>query len=300
MEYKIVTGANNDYINTLLDFINSHKSIGILSENIFVYNLGLSEINLKKIKKIFDEKNIKHFDFDKYPEHVNLNKFNGLFCSYAFKPIIIYNEAQLSEKIPIIWLDCACRINNNILIKLLDTIRMDGFYCPIGNYEKTIETIELNHPDTLKLLGVTEYEHLNELQTRLACICGVLYSNTHGNNILNDWYKYSLDKNIIMPINTSRNNHRQDQSVLSALMMLYEKKTNIIFEKSTFNISCWNKCDQFFIDSYYKPYGLFNNCTHQLLATIYANTLDDAIKIYYERKQLSLNNFLNEFYVLKL
>ena len=36
----------------------------------------------------------KHFDFNLYPEHVNLKKYNGLNCSYAFKPIIIYNEAN--------------------------------------------------------------------------------------------------------------------------------------------------------------------------------------------------------------
>jgi hypothetical protein len=301
MNYKIITAANDSYILTLLDFLNHHINIGIDLENIIVYNLGLNEINLQKVKYILNNKSeIKNFDYKEYPEYVNLNKFNGLYCSYAFKPIIIYNEANSNNNtnIPIIWLDSACRATIETLNKIVDSISLYGFYCPIGNYEKTIESIELNHPQTLNLLGITKNQHINELQTRLACVCGVKYNTFNGNIILNDWYKYSLEKKFIMPDGSSRNNHRQDQTVLSALMFLHEKKYNFTFEKSFFNLTCWIKCDKSIEESNYNKFSLLQRNNRRQLGSIYANSFDEAVKICCERKQMTLQLFLEEFIIV--
>ena len=242
---------------------------------------------------------IKKFEYEKYPEHVNLSKYKGLFCSYAFKPIIIYNEAAILNDIPIIWLDCACNITIEILNKIIDSINTYGFYCPVGNYEKTIESIELNHPKTLNLLGVSKFQHLNELQTRLACICGVNYSNFNGKLILEEWRKFSLNKDIIIPEGSSRNNHRQDQTVLSVLMMFHEKKYNIVFEKSSFGIKCWVKHDKSVVERNFNKYVLFQKNNNIKLACIFANSIEEAITIYHERKLITLDEFLKYFYVLK-
>lgn len=300
MTYKIITGANDSYILTLLNFITFHKEIGINLENIIVYDLGLNENNLQKVKNILNNKTeIKRFNFEEYPEHVDLKKYYGLNCSYAFKPIIIHNECNIHTNIPVIWLDCACKITINQLNKMIQTININGFYCPIGNYEKTIETIELNHPQTLNLLGITKHQHFNELQTRLACICGVKYNISSGKNILDNWYKYSLDKNVIMPNDSCRNNHRQDQTVLSGLMFLYEKENNILFEKSNFDISCWNKFDESSVENNYNKYALVEKNNGRQLAIIYANTIDEAIKIYCDRKQIHVNIFNTYFNVVQ-
>jgi len=301
MSYKIITGANNAYILTLLNFLSYHVEIGIKTKNIIVYDLGLTEDNLQKVKNFKNgDIEIKTLTYEQYPEHVNLNTYNGLYCSYAFKPIVIYNVATEYNNIPIIWLDCACKITIPILNRMVQTIHLDGFYCPVGNYEKTIETIELNHPETMRLIGITKEQHFNELQTRLACICGINYNSFNGKTILDDWCKFSLDKTVIMPDGSSRNNHRQDQSVLSALMFLHEKKHNIIFEKSTFNISCWNKCDKNADETNYNKYGLFQRNNNQRLGIIYSNTLEEAIQVYHERKQISQIIFNEHFYVLRL
>jgi hypothetical protein len=300
MSYKIITGANDSYILTLLNFIKYHIQIGINLENIIVYDLGLNENNLQSVKNILQDKTeIKKLNFEEYPEHVDLKKYNGLNCSYAFKPIIIYNEANIYNNIPIIWLDCACKITIVQFNKMIQTIKINGFYCPVGNLEKTIETIELNHPQTLNLIGINRYQHFNELQTRLACICGVNYNTLGGKRILDDWYKHSLNKDVIMPDGSSRNNHRQDQTVLSALMFLYEKENNILFEKSQFDISCWNKLDKNFVDNNYNKYALVQKNNGIQLAIIYANTIDEAIKIYCDRKQTHINIFIQHYNVVQ-
>lgn len=300
MSYKIITGANDNYILTLLNFISYHTSIGIKLENIIIYDLGFNKENLENVKKMLSEKTlIKRLNYNEYPEHVDLEKYNGISCSYAFKPIIIYNESIINNNIPIIWLDSACKITLIQLNQMIQTINQNGFYCPIGNDKKTIETIELNYPQTLNLLGITRYQHFNELQTRLACICGVNYNIPIGKKILDDWYKYSLDKDIIVPIGSSRNNHRQDQTVLSALMFLYEKENGILFEKSTFNISCWNKLDKSIIDNNYNKYILIQKYKNIRLAIIHENSIDRAIITYLNRKQMSFKDFNKYFYIIK-
>jgi hypothetical protein len=300
MSYKIITGVSNSYILTLLNFLEYHTQIGIKLENITVYDLGLNENNLQCVKNILQDKTeIKRFNFEEYPEHVDLKKYNGLTCSYAFKPIIIHTEANLNPNIPVIWLDCACKITIEILNKMLRSIYNNGLYCPVGNVEKTIQSIELNHRQTLGLIGLTRYQHFNELQTRLAGIFGVNYSNFNGKTILDDWYRYSLDKNCIIPEGSSRNNHRQDQTILSALIFLHEKKYNIIFEKSYFDIICWNKLDNSNWENNYNKYSLIQKNNGFPHATIHTNTMDEAIKIFSDRKQIDINILTQYFDVVQ-
>jgi len=306
-KYKIITAANDDYILTLLNFLNHHTSIGIFFEDIVIYDLGLNNDNLQKINMVSSNRcEIKKLNYDEYSEYVNLTKYNGLNCSYAFKPIIIYREANLNKTVPLIWLDSACNLNMESFQNIYNTIMKEGFYCPIGNSEKTIESIELNHPQTVKLIGLTKEEHLNSLQSRLACMCGVLYSNTNGFHILNEWHRYSLIKDVIFPDGSSRNNHRQDQSVLSCLMYLYEKNNKIIFEKSTFGASCWNKKDKNNIEKSYKKYVLVQKYNNQILAAIYTNSIEEAVKIYYDRKKYvfdetyTLEHFLQGYSVFEM
>jgi len=302
MSYKIITGANDSYILTLLNFIKYHiQNCVIRLEDLIVYDLGLNENNLQSLENILNNKTeIKKLNFDEYPEHVDLKKYNGLYCSYAFKPIIIYNEANIRNNIPVIWLDCACNITINILNQMINSINNNGVYSPVGNFEKTIETIELNHPQTTSLLGLTKHEHFNELQTRLAGIFGVNYSNFNGKIILDDWYKYSLNKDIIIPEGSSRNNHRQDQTILSCIMFLHQKKYNIIFEKSIFGISCFNKFDKSDYENNYNKYALIEKNNGKQLSIIYEKTIDEAIKIYCHRKQCNINYFNQYFHVIKI
>lgn len=302
MEYKIISGANDAYILSLMNFIEYHISIGIPIQNLIIYDLGLNKENLQKITNLINNDNfsIKKLDYNLYPEHVNLNIFNGLNCSYAFKPIIIFNESQNFNTIPILWLDCACKLNNiDNLYEVLNTINKEGFYCPVGNLENTIESIELNHPKTMSILGISRNQHIYELQSRLACIIGVNYGYFNGKTILDDWYKHSLVKDVIIPEGSSRNNHRQDQSILSALMFLYEKKYGLNFEKNRFNIICWTKHDNSSVENKYKRFSLYQKSDCQRLGWIYTETFEEANQTYVERKLLSQKEFDEIFYILQ-
>jgi len=303
MDAFIITGANDAYILTLLDFINQYIQQNLEPTNLIVYDLGLSEKNRELVNRINNQLTmcftIKKLDYTKYPEHVDLKKYKGLYCSYAFKGIIMYNEAQLLCK-PLIWMDNANRFNLPVLKNIIDSVNKYGIYSPISTYEKTIETIELNHPKTTEIIGLTEYEHNNLLTSRTGGLVGVDYNSKPGKEIIDNWYKYSLQKEVIMPEGSTRNNHRQDQTVLSLLIFLYEKQNNIKFDTSSFNISYWNKKDPPTINENHFPYKLLDKKDGKQLAIIYAKSLEEAIQIYSNRKKMYISEFINKYVVEKI
>ena len=301
MNCLIVTATNDSYIKTMIDFIEKFF-INCGSNDLIVYDIGLSKTNIKLIEQLKNTYNFefKTLNYDLYPEHVNVNKYKGLFCSYAFKPVIIYNEANnpSNKNKNIIWMDSANRFNETIINNICNSVNKYGIYSPISNDRGSIESIELNHPATVKLLGLTELEHKSKLYSISANLVGLNYSSECGRKILNEWYNYSLNKAIIMPQDSSRNNHRQDQTILSILMYLYEKNNNVYFDKNNFGVNFWVKFDPPTVDNEYIQFKLINKETHQQLAIIYCKDIKEAITTYSNRKLMSINNFLNYYIVV--
>ena len=93
MGFYIVTAADDSYINTIIDFI---ICFPCEHSKLILYDIGFNEQNLMLIVNLQNKYKfiLKKFNYSDYPEHVDLKKYNGLYCSYAFKPIIIYNEAN--------------------------------------------------------------------------------------------------------------------------------------------------------------------------------------------------------------
>lgn len=299
MEYTILTAANDAYINTCMDFISSYT---LDYANLIVYDLGFNEDNLHKIQELQVKYNfqLKIFNFRLYPEHVDLIKYNGLNCSYAFKPIIIYNEAneQSNKNKVIIWMDSANRFNGNSILEMYNLSKKQGIYSPISALENTIESIELNNHQIVTSYGITNYEHTTQLKSISANIIGIDYTNNAGFYILNKWYTDSLNKNQICPEGTNRNNNRQDQTILSILIYLYEKNNNIIFNKSSVGVTPWVKKDQPKIDNnIYKPFKLIEKNSRQQLAIILCENIHEAIKTYANRKNFDVNELLEKYIV---
>ena len=94
-----------------------------------VYDLGLTNEELIELKQSFGNINIKKFNYDDYPEHVNLSsQDNG---SYAWKPIII-KETMNSVKGALIWMDAGNIITKNLWI-IKNYINIFGFYSPLSS-----------------------------------------------------------------------------------------------------------------------------------------------------------------------
>lgn len=298
MDYIIISAADNSYINTIIDFIHCFPCE---HSKLILYDLGFNEQNLKLINELKYKYNfsLKKFNYSNYPEHVDLKKYNGFFCSYAFKPIIIYNEAneECNKNKIIIWMDSANRFTVNNINEIIKFTNLQGIYSPISANKSTIESIELNNRQTVSHYKLTDYEHKNLLESISANLVGINYASQAGSIILNDWYNDSLNKDIIMPNNTNRNNHRQDQTILSILMYLYQKNNNINFYKHNIGVEFWKKKDEFRIPQGVFPFKLLNkNGTQQ--AIIYCKTNYDAVFTYADRKKMTIQDFLQNYIVI--
>tara|TARA_A100001011_G_C14313139_1_gene846640 strand:+ start:6 stop:2879 length:2874 start_codon:yes stop_codon:yes gene_type:complete len=292
-EYKLLTCANKDYFNALKQFINNVKEVNIDFDNFIVYDIGLTSDQENELYILQAEYRfyIYKLDFSKYPEHVNLNleQWNGLNNSYAFKPIIIYNVLQ-KINVPLIYLDCGCGFTMETIDKTLINISKNNFYISIANQKNTIESLELNHPDTLKHFDIKN----TEIITASANFMGIDYNNDATKKIINEWYNYSMKQKIISPIGSNRNNHRQDQTVLSCI--LHNNKYNY-YSNINVPIAPWkNKGSNTYYNKY-KPFSCFEKTTNKYESRIYTNSLEEAIECYKNRKNISKEQLLKDFII---
>ena len=83
MEFVVITAANDFYINTIVDFI---KSYPLDFTSLIVYNLGLEPGNLHRLQTLNQEHPFifKTFEYDNYPEYVNIILQKSLKFSINF------------------------------------------------------------------------------------------------------------------------------------------------------------------------------------------------------------------------
>lgn len=296
MEYLIISGCNDNYILTMLNFIKNYSEKQLDFNNLIIYDYGLNENNLNKIikyKTLYGFEIVK-FDYCNYPEHVDLDKYTGLHCNYAFKPISIYNTCLENPNKKIIWMDCANNFNSIAINDILNILQNQSIYSPIACRKGSIESMELHHIDIIRHFKLEDDIHL--IPQRASGLVGVDYSSICGKHIMNEWYKCSLNKDIIAPEGSSRNNHRQDQSVLTMLMYLYEKSNGITFINNTVRgISFWNKKDSTIFDPGYNKYQITNLGSTIKESTIYCKSYEEAICEYCIRKKLNKDILLQRY-----
>jgi hypothetical protein len=214
----LVTGINSKYFEFLKQLlsnvieISSSKNINI---RIIVYDLGMNQNEIDEIRK-FSYVTLESFNFDKYPEHVSLKKYNGLNCNYAWKPIIIHEVCEKYGGL-VHWMDTRnlyTDFNN-----MINILKKDYIYTPVspGN------VANWTYPNTLKYMN--GYKYMN-CQCRAGGIFGINYDIEWCKMFVEEWKNLALVKECICPENSNRSNHRQDQAVLTILFYKYQEKYN--------------------------------------------------------------------------
>jgi hypothetical protein len=214
----LVTGANTgkyfDYLKQLLRNVIDIARKNNIIIRVVVYDLGLNEQEKEEIRYSFEDIILEKFDFSKYPEHVSLEKYNGKYCSYAWKPIIIYEVCEKYGGL-VHWMDTRNLYTDfNFLIKIL---QINHIYTPItsGSVEKW------THPTCMNYMNGHKYKNLHP---RAANIVGINYDIDWVKDLIGEWKDLSLVRECIYPDGSDRNNHRQDQAVLTILYYKYMEK----------------------------------------------------------------------------
>ena len=214
----LVTGASNNHYKTLINMILSFMKYHKNDPNyvIVVYNLGIEELLWERLINLFGRYSnfvVEVFNYGLYPDYVNININAG---EYALKPIVIYDVCNKYKDITL-WMDAG-----NIIINRLDNIneliKKDNIYSgySVGNIK------QWTHEKTIEYMGgfYNGYDLTISSCRNGACI-GFNYNTDYVKTFVEEYRNYALIKECIAPEGSSRENHRQDQSVFSIMFYKY-------------------------------------------------------------------------------
>lgn len=207
---RILTGADRGYFRELCQLLLSARRHGVL-HRCRVFDLGLSSRQRRRLEELFHPIDIRTFPFDAHPPHVRMAA-----RSYAWKPIILA-ESMIEDGCPVLWLDSATVIHSD-LEDLRRKITRDSQYVPIsGGRDSTVE--RWTHQATLERLSVPPGDPLRQARQRAGGVCGFDPTFPLVLDLVLRWRDLALDAGCIVPPGSNRSNHRQDQAILTILLL---------------------------------------------------------------------------------
>ena len=227
-DLTIVTATDQIFFESLIQLLENiryyEKEIPIV-----VYNLGIEESQYRTLlDKKFNNLNIKDFDFSSFPNfYSERDKFNRL-GQYAWKSAII-NKELISSKKQVLWFD-----TGNLITKKVTLIRIIvsalGVFSPIS----AGSIINWTHKDTLNYLNTEK--SIYKKRNLTGGIVAFDWENQNARNLSKDWKDYCSVEKCIAPKGSNRDNHRQDQSILSILKYKNKKISTLPRLKKTFGL----------------------------------------------------------------
>lgn len=206
----IVTGANQPYARTLVQFLRSAERLGEHRRmDWIVFDLGLSDADRALIATRFPWADLRPVDFSSYPPHVDVAR-----RSYAWKPILLEAAAR-GRGGPVFWFDSATLLRRP-LAEPLAAVGRDGLWSLKGQTPlmgradaRVIEAFiaDLDMPP--------EILHLPE---RVTGAIGFDTRHAVASRILQDWARLARDPRYILPDNPDPR-HRWEQTLFTALLL---------------------------------------------------------------------------------
>tara|TARA_B100001996_G_C18619135_1_gene576958 strand:- start:410 stop:1264 length:855 start_codon:yes stop_codon:yes gene_type:complete len=205
-----VSAIDKNFFERVLSLLDSYKFN--LKNEFILYDLGVTKEQYEYLNKTYSFVNLRKFDFENNPEFIS-KYFGEKLGNYAWKPVIINN--LLNEyKSKVVWLDAGNVLQRKIIfLKILLTAK------------KLIVTRSSNkikkwtHPKTIEYIGLNE-KYLSK-NNYAGGLVGFDYHSKKAINISERWAHYSKIEECISPPGSSRENHRQDQAVLTVLLYKY-------------------------------------------------------------------------------
>lgn len=209
----IITGASSNHFKSLLQLLQSIKRFAPKT-NVQIYDLGLTPEELFQLSGNYK---VVTFEFNKYPNHVALKAE-----SYAWKPIIISQvvRTQLKRRQRtmgreiVFWLDAGCMLCNSLGSICYETLRI-GIYSPVSSGNIS----DWTHPRCLNAMNIHNNKLLLQNKNRSGGVVCISLCSRDAVSLIQQWGSFALLPSIICPRGSSRDNHRQDQSILSILLV---------------------------------------------------------------------------------
>ncbi len=222
-----VTATDSYYFDKVINLLESFFQHS--KNEFYLYDLGLKDeqrILLKKYKTL----KVKKFDFKNNPDFIGkyVDKKLG---SYAWKPIIIY-DLLLEVKSKVVWLDAGNLINKNIK-NLKHFLNVKNIVVPLSSNRVK----DWTHPQTIKYIGLDKKNYLRN--NYASGLIGFNYNSPDSLRVAKDWKRFAMIEDCIAPKGSNRENHRQDQAVLTLLLYKHIFKSKLIqltYPRSNFSL----------------------------------------------------------------
>ncbi|MGB7537545.1 MAG: DUF1647 domain-containing protein [Anaerolineales bacterium] len=204
-EFVMVTGADRTHFKSLCNLLRSVEKWEP-GMRCIVYDLGLDPDQRSALAAAFPAREVRRFDYSKYPEYFNIRINAG---EYAWKPVI-FSEVFEECRCSVGWFD-AGNLLTGPLTHMRKVVQWQGFYSPFAKPH----VADWTHPGTLAYLNVEKWIYT---KTNLAGYCvAANFRSSKARVFVERWRQCALVKECIAPEGSNRYNHRQDMSVLSIL-----------------------------------------------------------------------------------
>ncbi|XP_013421926.1 uncharacterized protein LOC106181925 [Lingula anatina] len=204
MNFTLVTGSDNVYFDGLVNLVGS-VHYWESRRNIVVYNLGLSETQIQRVKSWCRTKLVNfHLDSPRYPEHVSYLK------KFAWKSVVLKDAVDRFGKI--LWIDAGCDVRGP-MSKIDDFLKQDGHFFVQG---QDVDMTRLTHFNMFRYFNETMSKFKGKYSFA-GGISGWVKGSKAYRRILPRWIQCSMDVTCISPLGAGLANHRYDQSALSVI-----------------------------------------------------------------------------------
>jgi len=299
--YKMVTCCDDAYWPTMERFLKNYNNQNQDFNNLILYNLGLNENNLKKLNEFKDKYKFitRDFNYENYPDYVDIRKRRGLNNSYAFKPILIYEELQKQEEckkenMPLIYFDSAIGFYDTTILEILELIKENNFWINKSASKHENSAIQLSYRKSLEYFNINK----GEIDIAAANAMGMNYTNEKTKLIIDEWYNLALTPEVLIPEGSNRNNHRQDQTILSCILHKYNYKNFVLPKglqpgKNTYYLFPWKFWYEGLKEmrSYKKNSNVCEGCIH-----VY--TLENGYEELVKRLEISKEELLEKYKIV--
>ena len=220
-----VTGSSSNHVFANINCMYSIVAADANASIVFI-NFGLSGHELRVLKKHFSLIHSLHislnssaqlyyrvFNFNNFPNWISIN--NYYVGGYAWK-VISYMDVLHEVHGPLLWTD-AGSVLNGTMIQEMSYMHDYGVYSPYSSGD--VATLVHN----TSILFLQTHHMINSVDPfALMCTGGYLFidgSNaTIMKRVFEPLFECAFTKKCISPDLTNRNNHRQDQAILTMLL----------------------------------------------------------------------------------
>ena len=203
----IVSAADSSHFKSLKQLLQSIFLHEKEPSKVIVYDLGLRDAERQEICDRFPSVEVRVFDYSRYPEYLDIKVNCG---EYAWKPVIVADVVGEFLR-PVCWMDAGCLLTKPLLL-----LRKALSSCGFCSYEASGRVFDWTHPGTFDFLGCEDV--LWAKRNLAATIVAVNPRFSDAVRLIRRWKQCALIKECIAPEGSNRENHRQDQAVLTLLV----------------------------------------------------------------------------------